>query len=202
MLGGPASPAGDGVRVVRFAEPQRRVAAGQSVVLYEGDEVVGGGGGGQPGVTLSHGLSRSETLAFRNSRAHRGPVTDGPVVPGTPGDGDDADPPPPRRRRGTAAEGHPRRWVVLGVMCLSLLLIVVDNTIVNVALPTLQQDLDATTSQLQWIVDSYILVFAGLLLTMGSLGDRFGRKGALAIGLVDHRPGIDRLGLRRRRPTS
>jgi EmrB/QacA subfamily drug resistance transporter len=83
----------------------------------------------------------------------------------------------------TAPEGDPRRWVVLGVMCLSLLLIVVDNTIVNVALPTLQQDLDATTSQLQWIVDSYILVFAGLLLTMGSLGDRFGRKGALAIGL-------------------
>ena len=70
------------------------------------------------------------------------------------------------------------------VMCLSLLLIVMDNTIVNVALPTLQRDLDASTSQLQWIVDSYILVFAGLLLTMGSLGDRFGRRGALAIGLT------------------
>jgi EmrB/QacA subfamily drug resistance transporter len=81
------------------------------------------------------------------------------------------------------ATGHPRRWIVLGVMCLSLLLIVVDNTIVNVALPTLARDLDATTSQLQWVVDSYILVFAGLLLTMGSLGDRFGRRGALAIGL-------------------
>ncbi|HEX8803313.1 MAG TPA: MFS transporter, partial [Acidimicrobiales bacterium] len=70
------------------------------------------------------------------------------------------------------------------VMCLSLLLIVVDNTIVNVALPTLQRDLGATTSQLQWVVDAYILVFAGLLLTMGALGDRFGRRGALAIGLV------------------
>ena len=69
-------------------------------------------------------------------------------------------------------------------MCLSLLLIVVDNTIVNVALPTLQRELDASTSELQWVVDSYILVFAGLLLTMGSLGDRFGRKGALAIGLT------------------
>ena len=69
-------------------------------------------------------------------------------------------------------------------MCLSLLLIVMDNTIVNVALPTLQRELDASTSQLQWIVDSYILVFAGLLLTMGSLGDRFGRRGALAIGLT------------------
>ena len=77
----------------------------------------------------------------------------------------------------------PRRWVVLGVMCLSLLLIVMDNTIVNVAIPTLQRDLDASTSQLQWVVDSYILVFAGLLLTMGALGDRFGRRGALAIGL-------------------
>jgi EmrB/QacA subfamily drug resistance transporter len=77
----------------------------------------------------------------------------------------------------------PRRWVVLGVMCLSLLLIVMDNTIVNVALPTLQNDLGASTSQLQWVVDSYILVFAGLLLTMGALGDRFGRRGALAIGL-------------------
>jgi EmrB/QacA subfamily drug resistance transporter len=77
----------------------------------------------------------------------------------------------------------PRRWVVLGVMCLSLLLIVMDNTIVNVAIPTLQRDLDASTSQLQWVVDAYILVFAGLLLTMGSLGDRFGRRGALSIGL-------------------
>jgi MFS family permease len=76
-----------------------------------------------------------------------------------------------------------RRWLVLGVMCLSLLLIVMDNTIVNVALPTLQSDLDASTTQLQWVVDAYVLVFAGLLLTMGSLGDRFGRRGALAVGL-------------------
>ena len=76
-----------------------------------------------------------------------------------------------------------RRWLGLGVMCLSLLLIVMDNTIVNVALPTLQSDLDAGTTELQWVVDAYILVFAGLLLTMGSLGDRFGRRGALAIGL-------------------
>jgi EmrB/QacA subfamily drug resistance transporter len=81
-------------------------------------------------------------------------------------------------------QADPRRWVVLGVMCLSLLLIVMDNTIVNVALPTLQRELGASTSQLQWVVDAYILVFAGLLLTMGSLGDRFGRRGALAIGLA------------------
>ena len=76
-----------------------------------------------------------------------------------------------------------RRWLVLVTMCLSLLLIVVDNTIVNVALPTIRTDLDASASQLQWIVDAYILVFAGLLLTMGALGDRFGRRGALAVGL-------------------
>jgi len=89
-------------------------------------------------------------------------------------------------RTGSAEErqADTRRRIVLGVMCLSLLLIVMDNTIVNVALPTLQRDLDASTTQLQWVVDAYILVFAGLLLTMGSLGDRFGRRGALAIGLA------------------
>ncbi len=80
--------------------------------------------------------------------------------------------------------GHPRRWAVLPILCLSLFLVVVDNTIVNVALPTLSRDLEATTSQLQWIVDAYSLVFAGLLLAAGSLGDRVGRKGALQVGLV------------------
>ncbi|MGH9265709.1 MAG: MFS transporter, partial [Acidimicrobiales bacterium] len=83
-----------------------------------------------------------------------------------------------------AAAIHGRRWWTLAVMCLSLMVIGVDNTILNVALPTLVRDLDATTSQLQWIVDSYTLVFAGLLLTAGSLGDRFGRRRALAGGLV------------------
>jgi EmrB/QacA subfamily drug resistance transporter len=81
-------------------------------------------------------------------------------------------------------ERDPRRWWILGVLCFSLLLIVVDNTIVNVALPTLQRELQATTNELQWIVDAYILVFAGLLLTGGTLGDKFGRKGALFIGLA------------------
>jgi EmrB/QacA subfamily drug resistance transporter len=79
---------------------------------------------------------------------------------------------------------HQRRWLTLTVLCLSLFVIVVDNTIVNVALPTLVRDLGTTTSQLQWVVDSYTLVFAGLLLVAGSLGDRFGRKGALNVGLV------------------
>jgi EmrB/QacA subfamily drug resistance transporter len=79
---------------------------------------------------------------------------------------------------------HDRRWLTLGVLCLSLFVIVMDNTIVNVALPTLVTDLGTSISQLQWVVDSYTLVFAGLLLTAGSLGDRFGRRGALNIGLV------------------
>jgi EmrB/QacA subfamily drug resistance transporter len=90
---------------------------------------------------------------------------------------------------GVDERARERRWWILGVLCLSLLIIVVDNSILNVALPTLarpdsQGGLDATNSQLQWIVDSYVLVFAGLLLTAGSLGDRFGRRGALQVGLV------------------
>ena len=70
------------------------------------------------------------------------------------------------------------------MLCFSLLVIVLDNTILNVAIPTIVRDLDATNSQLQWMVDAYTLVFAGLLLTGGSLGDRFGRRGALQFGLV------------------
>ena len=77
-----------------------------------------------------------------------------------------------------------RRWLALGVLCLSLLLAVVDNTIVNVALPTLNKELGASTTQLQWIVDAYTLVFTALLLAMGHFGDRFGRKRALQLGLV------------------
>lgn len=79
---------------------------------------------------------------------------------------------------------HERRWLILGVLCLSLLIIVMDNTILNVAIPSLIRDLDASNSEVQWIVDSYVLVFAGLLLTTGSLSDRFGRKGFLQLGIV------------------
>jgi EmrB/QacA subfamily drug resistance transporter len=84
----------------------------------------------------------------------------------------------------TSSLTYRRRWVTLAVLCFSLLVIGVDNTILNVALPTLVKDLHASASQLQWMVDAYTLVFAGLLLTAGSLGDRFGRKGALSLGLV------------------
>ncbi|MDH3190068.1 MAG: MFS transporter, partial [Acidimicrobiia bacterium] len=79
---------------------------------------------------------------------------------------------------------HRRRWLTLGVLSLSLVIIGLDNTILNVALPTLVRELGASASELQWMVDSYVLVFAGLLLTMGALGDRFGRKLALYAGLV------------------
>jgi EmrB/QacA subfamily drug resistance transporter len=82
------------------------------------------------------------------------------------------------------APPDPRRWLVLAVLCLSLVVVTLDNTILNVALPTMVRELGATSSQLQWITDSYTLVFAGLLLTAGSLGDRFGRKGCLTVGLV------------------
>jgi EmrB/QacA subfamily drug resistance transporter len=79
---------------------------------------------------------------------------------------------------------HRRRWATLAVLSLSLVVIGLDNTILNVALPTLVRELGATASELQWMVDAYVLVFAGLLLTMGALGDRFGRKLALNAGLV------------------
>src|SRR4051812_30593364 len=81
-------------------------------------------------------------------------------------------------------ESNSSRWWTLAVLCLSLLVIGLDNTILNVALPTMQRDLDASASQLQWIVDIYMLVFAGVLLSAGSLGDRFGRKRALSLGLA------------------
>src|SRR3989440_12928290 len=79
---------------------------------------------------------------------------------------------------------YKRRWWTLGVLCLSLVMIVVANASLNVALPTLVKDLHAGSSALQWIVDAYSLVFAGLLLTAGSLGDRYGRRLALNSGLV------------------
>ena len=77
-----------------------------------------------------------------------------------------------------------RRWKTLGVLALCLVIIGLDNTILNVALPTLQHHFHASGSTLQWMVDSYLLAFAGFLLTAGTLGDRFGRKRALLTGLV------------------
>jgi len=84
-------------------------------------------------------------------------------------------------------EIHPdvlsRRWAILGVLCLSLVIVIIGNTSLNVAIPVLAKDLNATTSQLQWMVDAYSLVFAGLLFAAGTVGDRYGRKGVLQFGL-------------------
>ena len=83
-----------------------------------------------------------------------------------------------------SGEGHPRRWAILSVLVVSLLVVVLDNTILNIALPTIQRDLNASQGELVWAVDSYVLAFAALLFTWGVLGDRIGRKKILIIGLV------------------
>jgi len=71
---------------------------------------------------------------------------------------------------------HDRRWFLLAIMCLSLVLVVMSVAGLNTALPTIQRDLGASASDLQWIVDAYSIVFAGLLLSAGAIGDRFGRR--------------------------
>jgi EmrB/QacA subfamily drug resistance transporter len=80
--------------------------------------------------------------------------------------------------------GHPRRRQILLVLCLSLLVVVIDNTILNTALPTLARVLHAGTSSLQWITDAYTLCFAALLIPAGALGDRYGRRRSLLGGLA------------------
>lgn len=79
---------------------------------------------------------------------------------------------------------YERRWWVMVILSASVFLVVVDNLIVNVALPTLQRELDASVTSLQWIVDAYALVFACLLLAGGGIGDRWGRKRSLQVGLI------------------
>src|SRR6478672_9790495 len=85
---------------------------------------------------------------------------------------------------GAGTEPYARRWWALSVLCLSLLIVFIGNSSLNVAIPTLSRELQATESQLQWVIAIYSLVFAGLLFTTGAVGDRFGRKGALQFGLV------------------
>ncbi len=80
--------------------------------------------------------------------------------------------------------GHPRRRQILLVLCLSLLVVVIDNTVLNTALPTLARVLHAGTSSLQWITDAYTLCFAALLIPAGALGDRYGRRLSLVGGLA------------------
>ncbi|MDP4510560.1 MFS transporter [Nonomuraea turcica] len=84
----------------------------------------------------------------------------------------------------TPGTSHPRRWWILGALCLSVLVLVIDNTVLNLAIPALMRELDAGTADIQWIISAYTLAYAGLLLTAGGLSDRFGRKRLLIIGLV------------------
>jgi EmrB/QacA subfamily drug resistance transporter len=79
---------------------------------------------------------------------------------------------------------YARRWWILAILCLSLLIVGIDGTIVNVALPSFVRELGASSSELQWIVDAYTLVFASFLLLAGNTGDRHGRKPTLLAGLV------------------
>ncbi|MET8760902.1 MFS transporter [Lentzea sp. NPDC004782] len=79
---------------------------------------------------------------------------------------------------------HPQRWAVLGVLCLSVMVVVLDNTVLNVAIPSISTGLHASTADIQWMINAYSLALAGLLLTTGSLSDRFGRKKALLAGLL------------------
>jgi len=84
----------------------------------------------------------------------------------------------------TEAFDFRRRWWTLAVLCLSLMMVIMGNASLNLALPTLVRELHASTSELQWMVDAYSLAFAGLLFAGGALGDRFGRKGMLQLGLA------------------
>jgi EmrB/QacA subfamily drug resistance transporter len=93
-------------------------------------------------------------------------------------------PVPPRAVDLESTVTYQRRWWTLAVLCLSVLIVFIGNSSLNVTLPTLARDLHATSSQLQWVVALYSLVFAGLLFSTGALGDRYGRKGALQFGFV------------------
>ena len=90
----------------------------------------------------------------------------------------------PERSPRAPTAANPRRWWVLAVMSLSIFMIFVDNTVVNTAIPSIARDLQASTSVLQWVVDSYTLVLAGLVLAGGTIGDRFGRRRWMMIGMV------------------
>jgi EmrB/QacA subfamily drug resistance transporter len=97
-------------------------------------------------------------------------------------------PVPPAQRRGVPEAVHRRRWAILAVLLCSLLVVMLDNSILNVAMKTIAQPaptgLGSTQSQLEWAINSYTLVFAGLLFTAGLLGDRLGRKKVLLLGML------------------
>ncbi|MEU2420516.1 MFS transporter [Streptomyces sp. NPDC007851] len=82
------------------------------------------------------------------------------------------------------SQGHPQRWLILGVICLAQLTVLLDNTVLNVAIPSLTRELHAATADIQWMINAYSLVQSGLLLTAGSAADRYGRKKMLIAGLA------------------
>ncbi|HEY3191900.1 MAG TPA: MFS transporter [Solirubrobacterales bacterium] len=86
-------------------------------------------------------------------------------------------------RIGAITEAN-RKWWTLGAMCLSMFMIMLDSTVVNVALPSIQKDLDTTVDQLEWVVNGYTLSFAALLVTGGRLGDIFGRRLIFMVGVA------------------
>lgn len=92
--------------------------------------------------------------------------------------------PPAETDQQTESQGHPRRWAVLAVSVVCLLMVSLDNTILNVALKTIQRDMGASQADMQWAVNSYTLTFAGLTFTFGLVADRYGRKPMLLIGLA------------------
>lgn len=83
-----------------------------------------------------------------------------------------------------APTGHPQRWLILGVICLAQLTVLLDNTVLSVAIPSLTRELDASTADIQWMINAYSLVQSGLLLTAGNAADRYGRKRMLVAGLA------------------
>ncbi|MEU5532947.1 MFS transporter [Streptomyces sp. NPDC020362] len=84
----------------------------------------------------------------------------------------------------STSQGHPQRWLILGVICLAQLTVLLDNTVLNVAIPSLTRELHAATSDIQWMINAYSLVQSGLLLTAGSAADRYGRRKMLLAGLA------------------
>lgn len=113
-----------------------------------------------------------------DSTAHRPSVR---RLPRRPGEGARTT---PVQRRSAAPAAPPNRWLTLAVLCVPLLIVSLDNTVLNVALPTLVRKLHASDSELQWIVDAYVLVFGGLMLVSGSVADRVGRKRTFLVGLA------------------
>src|SRR5689334_10736157 len=90
----------------------------------------------------------------------------------------------PRSRCTAVPEKHPNRWWTLGAVCVATFMLLIDVTVVNVALPDIAKDLHSTFSQLQWVVDAYALGLASLLLTAGTLADQFGHRRIFVIGLL------------------